>query len=229
MSTDDNPREDDVKLHHNKDGAKLQQEMKEDNPRAVSKCCNSELLIGGDNREGTHYYVCSKCKESCDSKPAEPVTHECKPDHNGECTICDEPISPKCEHYFEDDNKRPFWKLKNGEFHRVTDIGKMSKCPYCSDEEPVERKGEEELLDQLIAIDIFFNFGPKEKEEAIGLITGFYNKARSDAYESCAVIAETWRASVYDPRGKAESEEVEAMCNSMSENIAAEIRRLSKV
>ncbi len=31
-----------------------------------SDCCRTSTYIGGDDREGTHYYVCNKCKQICD-------------------------------------------------------------------------------------------------------------------------------------------------------------------
>lgn len=31
-----------------------------------SKCCNADVFIGGDDREGTHYYICDKCNNPCD-------------------------------------------------------------------------------------------------------------------------------------------------------------------
>jgi hypothetical protein len=31
-----------------------------------SNCCSASVIIGGDDREGTHYYVCTSCKEPCD-------------------------------------------------------------------------------------------------------------------------------------------------------------------
>jgi hypothetical protein len=32
----------------------------------LSTCCKMPVEIEGDNREGTMYYVCSKCGEACD-------------------------------------------------------------------------------------------------------------------------------------------------------------------
>lgn len=32
----------------------------------LSKCHNAPLTIGGDDHEGTHYYVCSTCNDMCD-------------------------------------------------------------------------------------------------------------------------------------------------------------------
>ncbi len=31
-----------------------------------SKCCNATVTIGGDDQEGTHYFICSKCNNPCD-------------------------------------------------------------------------------------------------------------------------------------------------------------------
>ena len=31
-----------------------------------SNCCSAPVIIGGDDSEGTHYYVCTSCKEPCD-------------------------------------------------------------------------------------------------------------------------------------------------------------------
>jgi hypothetical protein len=31
-----------------------------------SKCCQADMSIGGDDIEGTHYYVCDKCKQMTD-------------------------------------------------------------------------------------------------------------------------------------------------------------------
>ena len=33
-----------------------------------SKCCDADVSIGGDDEEGTHYYLCCKCGEACDLK-----------------------------------------------------------------------------------------------------------------------------------------------------------------
>lgn len=46
-----------------------------------SKCCNEQIRIEGDNKEGTHYYVCTKCDQPCDI--ARPVTKEEKRFHYG--------------------------------------------------------------------------------------------------------------------------------------------------
>jgi hypothetical protein len=31
-----------------------------------SNCCGANVTIGGDDEEGTHYYVCTKCFKACD-------------------------------------------------------------------------------------------------------------------------------------------------------------------
>lgn len=33
----------------------------------LSECCQAPIKIGGDDKEGTHYYVCTKCDEACDA------------------------------------------------------------------------------------------------------------------------------------------------------------------
>jgi hypothetical protein len=33
-----------------------------------SDCCNAPIKIGGDDKEGTHYYICTKCDKACDPK-----------------------------------------------------------------------------------------------------------------------------------------------------------------
>ena len=38
-----------------------------DSARQLSKSCNAAFKIGGDNPEGTHYYICTKCDEACDA------------------------------------------------------------------------------------------------------------------------------------------------------------------
>lgn len=38
--------------------------MTQDTPKR-SNCHNASVTIGGDDREGTHYYVCSKCNNLC--------------------------------------------------------------------------------------------------------------------------------------------------------------------
>ncbi len=35
-------------------------------PKDRSKCHKATVTIGGDDREGTHYYVCSECNNPCD-------------------------------------------------------------------------------------------------------------------------------------------------------------------
>ena len=35
----------------------------------VSKCCGAPVTVGGDGT--THYYICSKCQQSCDVKAKE--------------------------------------------------------------------------------------------------------------------------------------------------------------
>jgi len=32
----------------------------------ISLYCKAPVKIGGDDEEGTHYYTCTKCDESCD-------------------------------------------------------------------------------------------------------------------------------------------------------------------
>lgn len=34
------------------------------NDKIVSKCCFSDVKIGGEGL--THYYICSSCKKACD-------------------------------------------------------------------------------------------------------------------------------------------------------------------
>lgn len=34
----------------------------------VSTCCGKPVLVAGDDREGTHYYVCTGCGKPCDAK-----------------------------------------------------------------------------------------------------------------------------------------------------------------
>ncbi|MDD4892419.1 MAG: hypothetical protein PHH73_00270 [Candidatus Rickettsiella isopodorum] len=41
-----------------------------------SRCCNADVKIGGDDREGTHYYICTKCGEDCDLRIEEQKTIE---------------------------------------------------------------------------------------------------------------------------------------------------------
>jgi hypothetical protein len=42
-----------------------------------SKCCGANLRVGGDDKEGTHYYVCEKCGEPTDVE-VDPVRHKQK-------------------------------------------------------------------------------------------------------------------------------------------------------
>lgn len=47
-------------------------------PETVSPCCNANVSIfSGDDREGTQFYVCNKCRQPCDpiprKKPAAPT------------------------------------------------------------------------------------------------------------------------------------------------------------
>jgi hypothetical protein len=41
----------------------------------LSNCCLSSVFVDGDIKEGTHYYVCSKCGNPCDVrvKPIIPI------------------------------------------------------------------------------------------------------------------------------------------------------------
>ena|SRR3990172_2582405 len=32
----------------------------------LSGCCHAPANVGGDDKEGTHYYVCTECDEPCD-------------------------------------------------------------------------------------------------------------------------------------------------------------------
>jgi len=34
----------------------------------ISMCCQAPVFVGGDDREGTHYYICEKCNKPCDSE-----------------------------------------------------------------------------------------------------------------------------------------------------------------
>jgi len=34
----------------------------------LSKCCNALAKVAGDNKEGTHYYVCTNCGCACDTR-----------------------------------------------------------------------------------------------------------------------------------------------------------------
>ena len=34
--------------------------------KELSNCCKSEVKIGGDDKEVTHYYICTKCNKPCD-------------------------------------------------------------------------------------------------------------------------------------------------------------------
>ena len=34
--------------------------------KELSNCCKTEVKIGGDDKEGTHYYICTKCNKPCD-------------------------------------------------------------------------------------------------------------------------------------------------------------------
>lgn len=34
----------------------------------ISTCCQAPVFVGGDDKEGTHYYVCEKCSKPCDSE-----------------------------------------------------------------------------------------------------------------------------------------------------------------
>jgi len=45
--------------------------MSNTTPELRSKCCRAAVTVGGDDREGTHYYVCANCGQSCD--PADPA------------------------------------------------------------------------------------------------------------------------------------------------------------
>ena len=36
--------------------------------RYKSKCCDARVKIEGDDKEGTFYFVCTKCDEPCDIK-----------------------------------------------------------------------------------------------------------------------------------------------------------------
>ena len=38
-----------------------------ENVKNVSNCCGATISIGGDDLEGTHYCICDKCGQACDS------------------------------------------------------------------------------------------------------------------------------------------------------------------
>lgn len=31
-----------------------------------SKCCKAQVVVEGDDKEGTFYHVCTKCNKACD-------------------------------------------------------------------------------------------------------------------------------------------------------------------
>jgi hypothetical protein len=31
-----------------------------------SSCCGKPVTVGGDDEDGTHYYICSECGSPCD-------------------------------------------------------------------------------------------------------------------------------------------------------------------
>lgn len=40
--------------------------INDSNAKTLSACCHAPVIVGGDDEEGTHYYVCTKCKDVCD-------------------------------------------------------------------------------------------------------------------------------------------------------------------
>lgn len=70
--------------------------------KPLSKCCRAAVKVGGDEREGTHYYVCTKCGEPCDAVGDGPVppspldeivrrgAGEC---YSGECMTLNEAVA----------------------------------------------------------------------------------------------------------------------------------------
>lgn len=39
------------------------------NMEEISNCCHALVEIGGDDTEGTHYYICKRCGKACDLEP----------------------------------------------------------------------------------------------------------------------------------------------------------------
>lgn len=56
------------------------------------------------------------------------------------------------------------------------------------------------------------------------ILTDTLRKARREAIESCAVIAEEWKTSLISPTNSNSDDFVEEVCNSVSVNIAQAIR-----
>lgn len=59
------------------------------NSQPLSACHKAAVHVGGDDTEGTHYYICNKCGEPCDLLPQKPeVSHT--------ATVSDDDIK-KCD------------------------------------------------------------------------------------------------------------------------------------
>jgi len=50
--------------------------MSENKPTELSKCCKAPVTVEGDDKEGTYYFVCSKCDEPCDLVGNKPTLKE---------------------------------------------------------------------------------------------------------------------------------------------------------
>lgn len=53
-----------------------------------SNCCQAPVTVSGDDTEGTHYYVCSKCKNPCDLFVAAPPIEEPYDDFYEDISVC---------------------------------------------------------------------------------------------------------------------------------------------
>ena len=50
----------------------------------ISNCCKAEIKIEGDEKEGTYYYVCTKCNAPCDYLNKEEYIDRFEMDYEGE-------------------------------------------------------------------------------------------------------------------------------------------------
>ncbi len=70
-----------------------------------SKCCNASVKVEGDDKEGTHYYVCNRCGKPCDIRVAD--NQQDNRNHKGEACLykkillCQEGYCSECAVYLE--------------------------------------------------------------------------------------------------------------------------------
>ena len=63
-----------------------------------SDCCNADVKVGGDDREGTVYFVCTKCGRACDLDGGKVNAQEPSPAGPTEDCACHQPWNVAATH-----------------------------------------------------------------------------------------------------------------------------------